>query len=283
MKRTLEHPAQPLRIAFVGAGREHDAKARYGPIIRNHDAIHLITEGRAHYRIGELSFPVHAGQCVYLPADTPLLYYSDADDICTTDWVNFRGDDVPRITEHCGLTTTRPLADVSSPDTLHDIVTRMLDCSERSLSTNLRLVGLMDDFLGTLVETSSTAELNVDPKANAYITQAVQYIQDHMGEPLRVSDVADALFISRAYLYTLFQDFQHTTPQLFITKAKLYQACELLRTTREPIRQIAEDCGYRNVTAFSKAFRRIIAMSPREYRQHFTDPDHMAESWDEKD
>jgi AraC-like DNA-binding protein len=41
----------------------------------------------------------------------------------------------------------------------------------------------------------------------------------------------------------------------------------LLATSDTPITQIALDCGFTNQTHFAAAFRRLVGLSPRAYRQ----------------
>ncbi|MCH9274856.1 AraC family transcriptional regulator [Bifidobacterium amazonense] len=283
MKQSLEYEVAPPDVRFLSAGREHDIRAIYGPNAHLFHSLHLITEGRAHYYIDGVYWPVHAGQCISLPADTPVMHHTDFADVCTTSWVTFRGDDVLELMARCGFGPTCAVIDIADPARLDGIVTDMLGCSERTFSNGLRLNGLLSQFLATVIETSSTATppqnipANITPKSNEYITRAMQYIYGHMDSPLHVGEIAEALFISRTYLYELFQEHLQTTPQLFIAKAKTYQACEWLRKTGMSVQDIAESCGYRSAFAFSKAFRRVIGMSPREYRQRFTDPSGLVE------
>ncbi|MBW3093399.1 AraC family transcriptional regulator [Bifidobacterium sp. 82T10] len=284
MKQSLEHETTVPDIRLLSAGREHDVRAIYGPNAHGYHSLHLITEGRAHYYIDGVYWPVAAGQCIFLPEDTPLMHHTDFTDVATTYWVTFRGGGVPDIMARCGFSPTSPVIDVAEPQRLADLVDAMIHCSQRTFSNDLRLNGLFCELLATLIETSSAItpqqreRANMLPKSNEYITRAMQYIYAHMDSPLHVSEIAEALFISRTYLYELFQEYLQTTPQLFVAKAKAYQACEWLRKTGMSVQDIAESCGYRSAFAFSKAFKRIIGMSPREYRQRFTDPAGLVEN-----
>jgi AraC-like DNA-binding protein len=42
----------------------------------------------------------------------------------------------------------------------------------------------------------------------------------------------------------------------------------LLTTTDLPLREIAQSCGFADVHHFSKAFKRIVGVSPGAYRQN---------------
>ncbi|KFI50313.1 helix-turn-helix transcriptional regulator [Bifidobacterium biavatii] len=283
MKRSLEYEVAPPDVRFLSAGRERDIRAIYGPNAHRYHSLHLITAGSAHYYIDGVYWSVKAGQCISLPADTPIMYHTDFADVCTTHWVTFRGSDVLDLMSRCGFGPTSAVINVADPQRIAGIIDDMLDCAERTYSNGLRLNGLFSQLLATIIETSVAttpspdARANIAPKSNEYITRAMQYIYAHMDSPLHVGEIAEALFISRTYLYELFQEYLQTTPQLFVAKAKTYQACEWLRQTGMSVQDIAESCGYRSAFAFSKAFKRIIGMSPREYRQRFTDPANLVE------
>jgi AraC family transcriptional regulator len=59
----------------------------------------------------------------------------------------------------------------------------------------------------------------------------------------------------------------HRTPQRYLLEARMKSAAAiLLRETSRPIKQIAEDCGYASVHAFSRAFKSIFDCGPAAYR-----------------
>ena len=71
-----------------------------------------------------------------------------------------------------------------------------------------------------------------------------------------MTDVADYLHISRSHLYGLFKKHLGTTPQAFLTSAKIINARELLTITDIPVSSVAISCGYQNPFAFSRAFKK---------------------------
>ena len=86
---------------------------------------------------------------------------------------------------------------------------------------------------------------------------------------ITVTDVADYLHISRSHLYGLFKKHLGTTPQAFLTSAKIINARELLTVTDIPVSNVAFSCGYQNPFAFSRAFKKETGMTPREYREKY--------------
>jgi len=54
-----------------------------------------------------------------------------------------------------------------------------------------------------------------------------------------------------------------------VERCRCQVACESLRHTLIPAQDIAVSLGYRDVSSFSRAFRRWVGVSPRAYRNQF--------------
>ncbi|MEM7351598.1 MAG: AraC family transcriptional regulator [Acidobacteriota bacterium] len=53
----------------------------------------------------------------------------------------------------------------------------------------------------------------------------------------------------------------------WLLKLRIERACEALAETRQPIAQIALDCGYADQSAFTRQFRRTTGYTPSEFRR----------------
>ena len=113
---------------------------------------------------------------------------------------------------------------------------------------------------------------DVELNDNFYITKAIEYIEKNTFTDLTVQQVARYLNISRSYLYALFEQELHTSPQQFLTNAKIANARELLRKSTVPVASVALSCGYKNAFAFSRAFKQATGMSPQLYRKTYYKP-----------
>lgn len=73
---------------------------------------------------------------------------------------------------------------------------------------------------------------------------------------------------SRSYLTRIFKETTGITVVQYLTVVRIRQAARLLRETDSPITEIADLCGFGNVTYFEKVFHRIRGMTPRQYRKN---------------
>lgn len=100
------------------------------------------------------------------------------------------------------------------------------------------------------------------------IQEASAYIYQHYGEvDLRLSDIANSVNISPAHFTTIFSQETGKTVTEFMTEVRMGQARILLRTTNQTHYEIALAVGYRDVSYFSRLFKRYHNVSPGNYRK----------------
>jgi AraC family L-rhamnose operon transcriptional activator RhaR/AraC family L-rhamnose operon regulatory protein RhaS len=98
---------------------------------------------------------------------------------------------------------------------------------------------------------------------------AMAFIQHNFAERLSREQIAHAAGVSESYLTQLFQHELGVTPWVFLTRYRIANACQRIRTSAESITDIALAVGFDDPGYFSKVFRNEIGMTPREYRnQH---------------
>lgn len=100
------------------------------------------------------------------------------------------------------------------------------------------------------------------------IKEASAYIYEHFGDvDLRLNDIADSVNISPAHFTTIFSQETGKTVTEFITEVRMGEARILLRTTNQTHYEIALAVGYRDVSYFSRLFKRHHNVSPGKYRK----------------
>lgn len=98
------------------------------------------------------------------------------------------------------------------------------------------------------------------------VQKALTCIDANLAGNLSLSILADMLNVSSSYLSTLFKKETGQTLTEYINGRRIKHAMHLLETTRLQIQTIAQHCGIMDVQYFSKVFKRIAGMTPKEYR-----------------
>ncbi|MHA6485364.1 helix-turn-helix domain-containing protein [Paenibacillus sp. strain BS8-2] len=102
---------------------------------------------------------------------------------------------------------------------------------------------------------------------HAKISEIVRYINAHYDEPLRLAELSDRFFISSHYLSRMFKEVTGFVFTDYVVLTRIKEAQRLLRETELSISAIAERVGFENFSHFGKTFKKVAAISPREYRK----------------
>ena len=82
-----------------------------------------------------------------------------------------------------------------------------------------------------------------------------------------VADLARESHLSRAAFALRFKKLTGETPAHYLARLRIERAMGMLKGTGRSLEEIAESVGYSNAFAFSKAFKRIQGLAPREFRR----------------
>lgn len=96
--------------------------------------------------------------------------------------------------------------------------------------------------------------------------QVITYMQDHLTENLSIEDMASAAGLSRYYFNRLFRQQTGVSPHRYFNNLRIQKARLLLHTTDDSVAQIAEACGFDNVSNFIRLFRSCTDMTPTAFR-----------------
>ncbi|HJC62171.1 MAG TPA: AraC family transcriptional regulator [Candidatus Blautia merdavium] len=93
-----------------------------------------------------------------------------------------------------------------------------------------------------------------------------QYIREHIHERIYLQDIADTFAISPNYLSQLFKKYMHVGISEYITTQKIDESKKLLKETNLKVYEISDHLGFESSFYFSKVFKKITGMSPKDYR-----------------
>lgn len=97
------------------------------------------------------------------------------------------------------------------------------------------------------------------------VSQVHEYIQENLNKPLSLQEVAAVFNFSPNYLSQLFSKYGGEGFVEYITAAKVKAAKEMLSRNEGRVYEIAERLGFDNPFYFSKVFKKIEGISPRDY------------------
>ncbi len=110
-------------------------------------------------------------------------------------------------------------------------------------------------------EIEESHEADYNPKIQALL----QFINEHLFEELSIDVLAREAYMSKHYMMRRFKAETGYSIHQYIISKRLLHARSLL-SEGLPVTQICYDCGFRDYSAFSRAFKEMFHMTPRESR-----------------
>lgn len=101
------------------------------------------------------------------------------------------------------------------------------------------------------------------------IAQAEKLFRQEPGATIGKKGLAAGIGLSRFQLYRALKQQLGISPHEWAARQRIAKACELLKTTRRPIAEIAIESGLRDANYFARFFRQRTGFSPRDWRRLF--------------
>lgn len=100
------------------------------------------------------------------------------------------------------------------------------------------------------------------------INHVMDYIDQHIDQPLDLKTVADIAHFSPFHFHRIFTFIIGETPIDYIQRLRLEKAaCKLLEGSSATITEVAYGCGYSSVSLFCRCFKRHFGATPSNYRK----------------
>ncbi|MFO7731019.1 MAG: response regulator [Spirochaetia bacterium] len=124
------------------------------------------------------------------------------------------------------------------------------------------LLAFYSGWAQALAEKIKTVQAENLPKV---LSRAIDYIKLNYSHPLQLSDVADQVDVSSAYLSNLFSRYLRKSFVDQLTQIRIERAKRLLKEHSHSIKEISSLVGYQDPNYFSRLFKRLVGCSPTEF------------------
>lgn len=100
------------------------------------------------------------------------------------------------------------------------------------------------------------------------LVKAIQYIEEHLAEPLSLDELAKQAGLSKYYFIKQFKAELHTTPMHYVMIARMKKAASLLAKTDDTIAEVAHQVGIDDPNYFTKVFKKTVGVSASKFRKN---------------
>jgi len=97
---------------------------------------------------------------------------------------------------------------------------------------------------------------------------ALLYVSQHYAEEILVEQMARSCMMSESHFRRMFTTLVGVAPLEYINRYRIHRSLNLLRSTSEPIQNIAARTGFPSITTFNRNFQRCVGQSPSAWRKN---------------
>jgi AraC-like DNA-binding protein len=101
---------------------------------------------------------------------------------------------------------------------------------------------------------------------SAALSATLAYIGDHLDRPLRIPELAGRAGLSPFQFDQRIRALFSLSAGQYLSRLRINRACDRLRHTDAPLRELALECGYADQAAFTRQFHKSVGLTPGAYR-----------------
>lgn len=199
----------------------------------------LCIAGKGWVETGGRPLPVTERQLVVLPAGVPHRYGADEDSPWSIYWFHLRGTQVMSMIELYGLMNGPLLLPDGMDDDLAACIERcycLLTDKPYALPVQAYVSLCIGQMLGTIgLAAGGSAG---DKKRRFDLERATHYMLEHLGDTIRLPELAAHIGLSKAHLIHLFNQETGFSPIEYFLRMKMQKASQLLSLTDLSIKEV---------------------------------------------
>ena len=101
------------------------------------------------------------------------------------------------------------------------------------------------------------------------IKMCIRYMEEHFPQKITLSELADLVHMSSNYFCSYFKKHTGVSPFTQLNYIRIKEASKILLGSEVPIVDVAEACGFENVSFFIRKFKEIMGCTPSAYRNKY--------------
>ena len=265
----IKDKSRPLIVTSCGTYRLKTVKRlpTWRPKGRLDYQLLYIVSGKGHFYFHGEDRVVYAGRMVLIQPRQEQRYEYFGEDKPEVYWVHFTGSDVKNILRSYNIPMDDPIFYSGASSTYSYLFKEMIHELQNCKTGYEDLLAMYLRQIFLLVQRTRQEER---PTVSTYIQEEMEfarrYFNEHYNEPISIQEYAESRNMSVCYFQRNFKQIVKHTPMQYLLTIRVNNAASLLETTDYSMAEIAAIIGYEDPLYFSRLFRKIKGVSPRDYR-----------------
>ncbi len=259
---TLYPEQLPLSCPYCGVVKNNTTIV--SPLLHDGNPILLVKKGRAEVSFGGRTLTATDNQAIFVPTvdsvASTLYPYKDSEYY----WISISGEYAKPFLKKLGFSdfAIHPIRGIN---TLTPYINALMNTSLGNTSYLYEVSSHLQLFLA---EWEKQQRITTSGVHRAAIEKIIESIQRSPEQPISNDDLAESLGITAKHFISIFKSHVGAPPQKYRQQQLIKKACVLLLDTSMTVQEISYALGVEDPLYFSRLFRSIQGISPRDYRKH---------------
>ncbi|MCG3209527.1 MAG: HTH-type transcriptional activator Btr [Anaerolineae bacterium] len=264
-----QHSRHPLLegLHVISSGYFPHARRQYAEreTIDEYIIIYCVA-GKGWFRAGGVSGQAARGDVLFILKDTCHVYGADTAEPWTILWAHFNGAHVPYLLEMAGVSPEKPMVSIGERLNIVTLFNDLLNTLQRGYSlyylinaaAQIRQILCNIALFNTYSPAAGARDLNTE--------NVISFMVENVTAACTLDDFAAHACMSRSHFSRRFHEKTGYAPVDYFIRLKIQKACELLETSDKTIGEISHDLAYKDQYYFSRIFKQVMGVSPKNYR-----------------
>lgn len=280
--RYYDIPKGDYVLPKLGPGWEQEYGIGYGRMLHFHNYLEIgyCYHGRGELLIEDRTYKYGNKMFTIIPENIPHTTISAPGNICKWEFLfvdikNFittemqsdhmSTDEIIRIINKRGTLKT-----AKNHPVLAELVRKIIEeCRNENIYYKESIKGYLRSFVIEVLRLDEEREqASRTNKISQYIRSALEYINDHYKEDIKIADIATESGLSESHFRRIFEENMKMKPIDYLNMVRVDEACRLIKKGELNMEQVSVSVGFSTPSTFIRNFKRLTMMSPLEWRKN---------------
>jgi AraC-like DNA-binding protein len=124
-------------------------------------------------------------------------------------------------------------------------------------------LGVLQEIIGLFARELESS--TITPIKVKFVQIIERFLLENYRKPIEIEHLAKLIHRSPGYTISVFKEVIGQSPIKYIHQLRVMEACNLLLNTDMTVVAISEYLGYYDTSYFSRMFKKLTSMSPKEF------------------
>lgn len=237
----------------------------------------IVLSGMGEVEYEGKKYELETGHCVFIDCQKAYShstgYHLSKDDntaLWSLQWCHFYGPLLSDIYEKYRERGGQPVFRIDDSIRFTSILDKLyVLASSPDYIRDMRINETLSSLLTLIMEQSWHPESRKVSRKRLELEEVKKYLDEHYIEEIALDELAERHYINKYYLTKIFKETYGSTVISYVLVKRITRAKQLLRFTDMTIDEIGNAVGMKDANYFSRMFRKVEGISPREYRKRW--------------